>query len=48
MAVIPSSYNPASPEAAANRAAMAAKLAEVQAAMEIARAGGGRAGAAPA
>lgn len=41
MAVIPSTYNPASPEAAANRAAMAAKLAEVQAAMEIARAGGG-------
>ncbi|MBB4066198.1 carboxyl transferase domain-containing protein [Gellertiella hungarica] len=41
MTVLKSSYNPASAEAAANRAAMAEKIAEVRHAIEIARAGGG-------
>ncbi len=41
MAVLTSSYNPASPDAVANRAAMAEKMEEVRAAMDLARAGGG-------
>ena len=41
MAVLTSSYNAHSPEAAANRAAMAAKLADIQDAIAMARAGGG-------
>ena len=41
MAVLKSSHNPASAEARANRVAMAEKMAEVRAAIEIARAGGG-------
>lgn len=41
MAILKSSHNPSSPEAAANRAAMAEKIAEIRDALAIARAGGG-------